>query len=63
MFMLVTLAFFLGYGVISRTAEGVTAEYPPYRQCKPNEKATFLKCLEGIGRTGRCKPATSRFDR
>ena len=63
MFMLVTLAFLLGYGIVARTAEGVTAEYPPHAQRKSDEKAAFLKCLEGIGRTGRCKPATSRFDR
>ena len=51
----------LGDGVVARPAKGVTAQKAPHRQEKPYKKATFLKCLNGIGGAGRREPATGRF--
>ena len=49
MFMLVMLAFLLGNGIVSCTAKRIAAKDAPYRKSKSDEKATFFKCLEGIG--------------
>ena len=44
-------------GVISAGKKGVTSENPFYRKPEAHKKATFLKCLKGIGRACRGKPA------
>ena len=45
-----------GYGIISAGAERVTAKNSRYRQIHTDEKASFLKCLKGIGRACRREP-------
>ena len=50
-----------GYGIVPTLREGIAAQDAPYRQNKSDKKATFLKCLEGIGGAGWCKPAAGRF--
>ena len=45
-----TLAGFLfGNGVVSSRTERIAAENAPYRQPEAHKKASFLKCLDGIG--------------
>ncbi len=50
-----------GNGVIPAFGKRITAQNAPYSQNKADKKATFHKCLKGIGRTGWCKPAAGRF--
>ena len=42
-------AFFLGNGIIAPFSKGIAAKYSPYGKTESNEKASFLKCLNGIG--------------
>ena len=42
---------FIWHRVISARAKRIAAEYAPYCKTKAHKKATFLKCLYGIGRT------------
>ena len=51
--------FSLGDGIKATRAEGMTAQYAPHGKTEADKKATFDKCLKGIGGTGRVKP-TSR---
>ena len=42
-------ALFLGNGIIAPFPKGIAAKYSPYGKPESNEKASFLKCLNGIG--------------
>jgi len=58
--LLCLFLLFLGNGVVTSAAKGIASENAPHTESKTDKKATFCKCLNGIGGTGRCKPATSR---
>jgi len=51
------LAFSFGNRVVAPRAERIAAEYTPYGKPESNEKPPFFKCLDGIGRACRRKPA------
>ena len=42
-------ALFFGNGIIAPFPKGIAAKYSPYGKPESNEKASFLKCLNGIG--------------
>lgn len=48
---------FFGNRVISARAKRVAAEHAPTGKRKTDEKSSFCKRFESVGRAGRCKPA------
>jgi len=50
---------FFGNGILASGNKWIAPKYPAYRKKKADKKATFLKCLNGIGGTSRSK-STSR---
>ena len=53
----------LRYRVVATPAKGITAQNAPNGQSKADNEAPLLKSFNGIGRTGRTKSATGRFER
>ena len=51
----------LRHGIVATLAKRVASKNAPNGKDKPHKKATFFKCLNGIGRAGWSKPAAGRF--
>ena len=52
-----------GNGVVAAARKRIAAQNAPDCQNSPNEKASFLIRLKGVGRAGWLEPAAGRFDR
>ena len=45
-----------GHGIVPTLGEGIAAQNAPNGQNESDEKTSFLKCFDRIGRAGRHKP-------
>ena len=60
---LLAFPFSLRYRVVAPPGKGITAQNAPNGQSKADNEAPLLKSFNGVGRTGRTKSATGRFER
>ena len=62
-FLIFSPSFSLWDGVVAALTEWIAAEYPPYGEKRPDDKAPLLIRLDRVGRAGRREAAAGRFER